>query len=239
MPSTLWSAWNLDPFLLVSLFAFGLAGMGVLARTPGERRWMAAAMAVLAVAFISPLCALSSALFSARVFHHLLLIALAAPLLAMAVPASGRGWPSLPGGLARPFLAHTALMWLWHAPGPYQWALSDDAAYWLMEISLLGSALWLWRGILQPGGAGGPALFALLATVAQMGFLGALLTFARVPLFAPHFLTTEPWGLTALQDQQVAGLMMWVPGALPYVAVALWKAAALLRPAAGTWDGPA
>lgn len=237
VPSALWTAWNLDPLLLASLLALGLLGMRAIEPGRRERRWLAAGIAVLAVAFVSPLCALSSALFSARVFHHLLLVALAAPLLAMAVPGrrDGRAWP---GGLTLPFLVHTALLWLWHAPAPYQWALSGHAAYWLMEISLLGSAVWLWRGILRPGAAAGPALFALLATVVQMGFLGALITFARAPLFAPHFFTTQPWGLSALQDQQIAGLMMWVPGALPYVAVALWKAAAFLRPAEGAWNRP-
>ena len=78
----------------------------------------------------------------------------------------------------------------------------------------------------------GPAMLALLATVVQMGMLGALLTFARDPVYAPHFATTLPYGLTPLADQQLAGLIMWVPAALPYVAAALLLLAARLsRPA--------
>ncbi len=54
-----------------------------------------------------------------------------------------------------------------------------------------------------------------------MGLLGAVITFARVPLYPPHFATTDPFGLSALADQQLAGLIMWVPATIPYLAAAL------------------
>lgn len=68
----------------------------------------------------------------------------------------------------------------------------------------------------------------------QMGFLGALLVFASGPLFATHFMTTQAFGLTPLEDQQLAGLLMWVPAFLPYAGVALSKVAALIWPRQGT-----
>jgi putative membrane protein len=71
---------------------------------------------------------------------------------------------------------------------------------------------------------------ALLATTVLMGLLGALLTFAPVALYAPHTLTTAAWGLTPLEDQQTAGLIMWIPAAGVYLASALSILAGVLRP---------
>ncbi len=217
LPASLWSSWNLDPLLIVILTITGagalLSSRATLRQAAGSP-WGMAALAVLFVAFVSPLCALASALFSARVFHHLLLVAAAAPLLALALPTR---FPRLP--LAATFLAHTVLMWVWHAPIPYEWALSSTPGYWVMELTLLGSAFLMWQGILaaRPG----PALSALFGSLVQMGMLGALLTFAARPLYAPHLDTTLPYGLTPLADQQLAGLLMWVPAALPYLGAAL------------------
>ena len=67
-----------------------------------------------------------------------------------------------------------------------------------------------------------PDMAAGLISTVQMGFLGAVITFAPRPMYAPHFLTTIPWGLTPLQDQQLGGVVMWVPGCLAFLAVALW-----------------
>ncbi|NEW89348.1 cytochrome c oxidase assembly protein, partial [Rhodopseudomonas sp. WA056] len=119
------------------------------------------------------------------------------------------------------FMVHTVLLWLWHAPAPYAAALADPAVFWAMELSLLGSAVALWLAVLAPAGAIGRSLAVLLGSVVQMGMLGAVITFARAPLYDAHLGVTTAWGLSALQDQQLAGLVMWVPGALPYLAVAL------------------
>ncbi|KFI33764.1 CAAX protease [Haematobacter missouriensis] len=215
-PEALWLSWNADPLVIAPIL--------LLAVWPLHARSRAGIVAtgVLVVAFVSPLCALSTALFSARVAHHVLLVSIAAPLLALCLPRSaGRG-----GELA--FLAHAATLWLWHTPGPYGWALSSDAAYWLMEVTLLGSAVWLWRAILSPETAAGRAILLLLGVTMQMGLLGALLVFAGRPLFAAHLATTALYGLSPLEDQQLAGLIMWVPAALPYLGVALWRLGGLL-----------
>lgn len=224
VPADLWGAWNLDPLLIAALLA-GAAVSGLALRAaPLRQRLALAGFAVLALAFVSPLCALASALFSARVVHHLLLIALAAPLLALAFPARGRS------GVGLAALVHTVLTWLWHAPGPYAWALSSDLAYWLMEISLLGSALWLWRGLLDRRAGPAAPVAAAVATMAQMGLLGGLLLFAGNPLFLVHLSTTGPWGIGPLTDQQLAGIAMAVLATPAYAGAALWQVLSLFGP---------
>jgi len=76
----------------------------------------------------------------------------------------------------------------------------------------------------------GAALVALVATIGQMGLLGALIVFAPGPLYLVHLASTAPWGLSPLADQQLAGLLMWVPASLPYLGVGLWLAWSSLRP---------
>jgi putative membrane protein len=73
------------------------------------------------------------------------------------------------------------------------------------------------------------AFMALGATIGQMGLLGALLVFAPRPLYAEHLASTAGWGLSPLADQQLAGLLMWMPAMLPYVAVAIKLAWSGLR----------
>lgn len=179
-----------------------------------NRRWRLLAIALLALLFVSPLCALTSALFAARTGHHLILTSLAAPSVAIALLASR---PT--GGLMLWTAVHAVTFWLWHVPAAYTAALSNRALYWLMQASLFLTALAMWRGI--AAAAELRAIAALLATMVQMGLLGALLTFASGALYPPHFTSTLAWGLTPLEDQQLAGLLMWVPGAGLYLGAAL------------------
>lgn len=201
VPEELLLRWNLDPLVLAMLLALALAS-----RRSGPGL---AATAVLALAFVSPLCALSSALFSARVLHHVLLVAVAAPLLALAWPARS------PRATGLPFLLSTAALWLWHLPAAYDAALSSVPFYWLMQASLLAPAWAFWRAALaQPAGAGlGWVFLAYL----QMGMLGAILTLAPQALYATHATAPMLWGFTPLADQQLGGLVMWMPAALAYV----------------------
>lgn len=210
LPPELWARWNLDLLLIGVLAVATAAGL----RGGADPRRFIAGMAVLALLFVSPLCALTSALFAARTVHHLALTAIAAPLIAAAWPAR-----RVPGGVAAWTAAHAAIMWLWHAPPAYHAALSSDALYWLMQASLLASAVALWRAVrAAPLPA---AIGALLATMVQMGLLGALLTFAAGPLYAPHMISAPAWGLAPIEDQQLAGLIMWAPGAGLYLAAAV------------------
>lgn len=215
-PGDLVQRWNLDPWLLAAV-ALLVAGYVVHRRRGGEGRDGLVAMGglLLVVSFVSPLCAASSALFSARAAHHALLVAAAAPLLAFGLPR--RAIPALP--LAPAVALHAAALWLWHAPGLYAWALSNDLAYWLMQASLLGTALAFWSAVRRAGVLAGAA--GLFVTMMQTGLLGALLTFAAEPLYAPHLASTWAFGLSPLADQQLAGLIMWAPMAGAYLLAAL------------------
>jgi len=223
VPADFWTRWNADPLLIAALAALALV-VGSGRSSDARAGW--GAIALMFIVFVSPLCALSSALFSARVLHHILLVTAVAPLLALALPQ--RRGSSAP--LAVLVAAHAIILWFWHAPGPYAWGLASVPAYWLMQLSLLGSAWLMWRAILAPSVQPGPAMMALAATIGQMGLLGAVIVFARTPLYPVHLASTAAWGLTPLTDQQLAGLLMWVPAMLPYLGVGLWLAWSSLRP---------
>lgn len=209
------SRWNLDPVLLGTL---GLALVAACRLRAPQRAWGLAALGVAVVAFISPLCALTSALFAARSVHHVLVMAVLAPLLAMARPLTG---PAA-GSLTMParFMALIVPLWLWHVPALYEAALGNVAIYWALQLLLLGGAVLFWSGLIR---ASAPiAMMVATAASAQAGLLGALLTFAARPLYAPHLTTTASYGIGPLADQQLAGLIMWVPGALVFAAFAAW-----------------
>lgn len=221
-PAELIGRWNGDPLLVVALLAAAGAYQRFGPAQPRRRRCFAAAMLLSVLLFISPLCALSSALFSSRVVHHVLLATAVAPLIVASFPRLPRmfgivGWTVIQG----------AVFWLWHAPAVYGWALSSDAAYWLMQLSILGTAVGFWAAVRR---AEPPvAVVALFATMVQMGVLGALITLAGQPLYEPHLFAPALWGLSALDDQQVAGLIMWAPAAVAYLAAALIIADRWLR----------
>lgn len=211
MPDGWLGLWNFDPWLIGTLL-FGLAA-GWRTCMPQPRGLLIAAFALMTLLFVSPLCRLSSALFSVRAGHHLLLVAAVAPLLAFSLPIRAAG------SLIMAAAVHVAMFWVWHAPGAYSFALSHDAAFWAMQLSLLGSAVWYWAAVrlAHPAAAAASALGVMVS----MGLLGALITFAGAPLYAPHLISTYAWGMTPLQDQQLAGLIMWAPGSLAYLAATM------------------
>ncbi|KKB10160.1 cytochrome c oxidase assembly protein [Devosia chinhatensis] len=224
LPADLWTRWNFEPGLLTGLVIAALAGLWLL-RLAGPRRQLAFALswAFAALLFVSPLCALTVALFSARVGHHVLLTMVVAPLLALALPAS---WGNK-GGTLPPLALSTAALWLWHSPDLYTAAFTHPGLYWAMQLSLLTTFTWLWLGLLharRPIQAG----LAALTSAIQMGMLGALLVFADQPLYLPHFLASQAFGLSAAEDQQLGGLIMWVPANLPLLALVLWRLVDLL-----------
>ena len=219
VPAELLARWNFDPWALMVLVGLAL--------WTGRTRPGAAAVIVLVVAFVSPLCALSSALFSARVVHHVLLVAIAAPLFALSRPTRAATAVGLP------FLFATIALWLWHLPHAYDAALGHMAIYWVMQATLIGSAYLFWRAVFsQPGGAGvGWVFLAYLA----MGMLGAILTLAPSAVYATHAMAPMLWGLSPLSDQQLGGLVMWMPAGLPF---AVWGAMLARRAWRGMGEQP-
>ncbi len=225
----------------------------------GVRRWQAAAfgggIAALIAALVSPIDALGATLFSAHMIQHLLLMQVAAPLLALgapllavlwALPRSWRrtlseGWrrapllPALWRRLATPAVAlllHAGALWLWHVPALYDAALRYESLHLVEHASFLGSGLLFWWVLLHGRerrlgyGAAAAAIFLLMM---QSGILGALMTFSGTAWYASHVAGAALWGLTPLEDQQLAGLIMWVPGNLLYLLPTLALLAAWFR----------
>jgi putative membrane protein len=134
-------------------------------------------------------------------------------------------------------LVHAAAIWVWHTPRPYMLAV-DDALWHVVEHAcfLLSGCVFWWAVLRAPPRRQGHALIALLFTLMHTGLLGALLTFARTPLYSAAY---------PLADQQLAGLIMWVPMGLIYLLAAGWLslrwqrrlAARLARPPDKITDG--
>lgn len=201
----------------------------------------------LAVALASPLDAAGSLSFAAHMVQHELLMIIAAPLLVMARPLGvwAWAWPSAtrrivaPGllrrrwlktvwrQLTRPlntWLLHFAALWLWHAPALFQAALRHPGWHALQHASFLFPALLFWWSVLdKPGGAGkgGLALAYLFTTMLQTGALGALFALSGTVWYPAYGASAAEYGLSALEDQQLGGLIMWVPGGLAYLVAAL------------------
>jgi len=246
-PQDLLGAWSLDPLVVVAIIVtcwwYG-RGAGALWRSAGRGAVVSrgrvvtfgAGIAALVVALISPLDALSGALFGAHMVQHVLLTLVAAPLLVLSSPLqtmawglpphlrrrAGRWqgrvrallwWPGLPiAGLAIYTLVFTA----WHLPVAYDAALRHDAVHALEHLTMMGAALALWAPIVRPRRThGGVGVVLLFISLIASGILAALLVFAPTAWYAHP--PMGGWGLTPLEDQQIAGAVMWVGGGIIYV----------------------
>ncbi|RRH72771.1 cytochrome c oxidase assembly protein [Falsigemmobacter faecalis] len=205
-PEALMSSWNTDPVLLLALGVMLVAGVP----RAGNRSVFLLAWGFLVLAFVSPLCALTSALFSARALHHLLILGVIAPCLAMSLPLR-RTAPT-------PAFALTALALVaWHIPAVYSAAWESRVVYWLMQALLLLPAWGFWSAVVATGPRNEGFATALMigALAGIMGLIGAVLTFSNHLLYPEHLVGPLAWGLDPLSDQRAAGLLMWVPGLLP------------------------
>jgi putative membrane protein len=234
--------WNTDPVLVACLLGLG-ALYGGYARLRAVEGWRQGCFwlgwLLLSLALLSPLCNLSVALFSARIAQHVVLTLLAAPLLVLGqvgrilfpfceklpVPPAVRSLVAGPHACWVGALVFAIAMWLWHEPALYDATFQSTLVYWTMHISMVGAAVLFWdAAFVSPGFLAG-SLFSIFATMLQMTLLGAILTFARTPLFSVHALTTLPWGVSSSEDQQLGGLIMWVIGG---AILAAWGIVALL-----------
>jgi putative membrane protein len=199
----------------------------------------------LAAALISPLHALGERSLAAHMIEHELLMVVAAPLIVLSRPMPALLW-GLPKQMriALGALSHTAVgvlwrkltqpsiatllhgvaIWAWHVPKLFQAALEHEALHWLQHASFLGTAFVFWWALLKAGRERhGVAVGDLFITSVHTGLLGALMVVAPRMLY--RVAENPPWQLTPLQDQQLAGLIMWVPGGTIYAAAALAFAA--------------
>ena len=216
----------------------------------GLRTWQVVSFSLgvlmVAVALLSPLAAVALTLLSAHMVQHLVLILVAAPLLALGAPflawlwvmpfrwrrTVSHRWQRMHPRCAFALLfsptvvwvIHTAVFLVWHVPALYQATLVEEALHAFEHISFLVTAVLFWWSVL-PGGpldrlVGGAAALYLFAAAMQGSVLGALMTFSRQLWYPAYVATTVAWGFEPLTDQQLAGLIMWVPAGAGYTLVA-------------------
>ncbi len=201
----------------------------------------------LFVALVSPVDAMADALLSVHMIQHLLLITVSAPLLVLGKPlvplmwalprewrhSIGRTWnrsdrvrdawhaltlPTVVGAL------FSGVFLIWHVPPLYQLAIRNDAIHALEHACFLGSGLLFWWVVIQPTGHQQPVgpRIALLALAMLVGsVLGALMTFSQTTWYPIYGSFAADWGRSPLEDQQLAGLIMWIPAGAIYIAVGL------------------
>jgi len=133
------------------------------------------------------------------------------------------------------WLAHAGTVWFWHAAGPYDAALENDFIHVAEHASFLVTAVLFWWIVI--GGATrtpvsrGYGVLLVFAMAMQSVFLSVLLTFARTPWYSPYVKAAPTSGLDPLADQQLAGVIMWIPAGLVYLGAGLALAVAWLREA--------
>jgi len=244
-PHDLWRAWSFDPGIVLPLLLTAvLYYRGATTARGVSRNQMACFWAgwfLLCLALLSPLHPLGEVLFSAHMVQHELLMVAAAPLLVLARPLVAFLW-GLPFAWRRalgrwskgtsvqaswhffthPMTAwwlHAAALWLWHAPRFFQATLDNDWIHSAQHVSFLGTALLFWWSLFYAHGKTryGASVIYLFTTAVHTSILGALLTFASTVWYPAYAATTSAWALTPLEDQQVGGLIMWIPAGLVYV----------------------
>jgi putative membrane protein len=223
----------------------------------GIRVWQAAAFGAgllsIAAALISPIAWLSGILFSVHMTQHEILMLVSAPLLVFghpllailwAVPRSTRvawgrwtqsrpvavAWRGLTGPLAV-FLLHGLAIWAWHIPQLYEAALHSDGIHALEHFSFVITAALFWWGMVHGryGRIGyGVAVLYIFLTAVHSSILGALMTVAPGVWYPAYAAAGAAWHVNALEDQQLAGLLMWVPSGVVFIVFGLALFAAWL-----------
>lgn len=244
--------WTWDPLIVVPLLLAGgmyLVGAARLRTTRWQRVAYLAGWLVLGLALLSPIHRLGEVLFAAHMTQHELLMLIAAPLLVMGRPLAPMlmalpiGWRRPLGGLTQmrwlrslgepavAWLTHAAVLWSWHLPYLYQAAVRSDFVHSAQHISFLFSAILFWWTLIHGryGRMGyGVGVFYVFSTAVHSSILGALLTFGTQLWYPIYAQRTALWNLTPLEDQQMGGLIMWVPAGVVFVIVGLALFAAWL-----------
>ncbi|MEX0717839.1 MAG: cytochrome c oxidase assembly protein [Planctomycetaceae bacterium] len=213
-------------------------------------------MLALVVALVSPLDQLSDQLAWVHMVQHMLLMTVAAPLIVSAAPLFVCLWGLARRGriafsrvrrkfdlwgfpwyaLWQPLLVwivYAVTMWVWHLPALYEAALRDPLIHDFQHLAFFATACLYWRVLLDPLSRfrldRGLAVLYLFTTTLHAMLLGVFMTLARTPWYADYDGRTQLWGLTPLEDQQLAGAIMWMPACFSYVIVAAILFAEWLR----------
>ena len=251
-------AWKPDAFALSTLtisigwYAIGLWRMhrhGGLAHVPKlEIGSFLAGWVVLAIALLSPLATLSDYLFSVHMTQHELLMLVAAPLIAIGRPLAPMLFALPPrwrrtvadtagggaiGVITSPlivFAAHAVALWIWHLPALYEAAVMNEGVHIVQHICFTLTAALFWWSLIRGryGRLGyGAALIYIFGTALHSGGLGALLALSPVPWY-PLYVSRASGVTDPLVDQQLGGMIMWVPSGIVMMLFALALFAAWL-----------
>jgi putative membrane protein len=218
----------------------------------GVSAWRAACfllgMLTLALALSKPMDELTDQAFSMHMLQHVLLMKVIAPLLLLGEVSTVFLWAvSLRGAqsVARTWkraeplrwiwqqsttprwawLLFAGCLWLWHIPSLYESALENETLHDFEHFLFLGTSLLFWWYLFQNGTNPkvryGTAVLYLFTTLLHESALGALLTFSSNPWYS-FYTSSGPWGLTPLADQQLAGVIMWLPGGVLFMALIVY-----------------
>jgi len=213
---------------------------------------------ILASGVLGPVAHWAHVSLAGHMTQHMLLLAVVPPLVLLARPlpqflqalplsvrrrvgpVAGRVYQLAGDTPVSAFVVHGLIIWLWHLPSPLQISITDPLLHDAVHILFFITGLWFWWSLMAPARLGrtgfGPAAILAALTVMHTGMLGALLTFAPGLLYPEH--PAGFAGFSELSDQQLAGLVMWVPGGLVYCVAALALGIAWLRRAteSGGWN---
>ena len=234
VPPEDWRRLTFHPSVVIGLVLLGALYVYLGGLTAPRRRVIAfgASLFVLLAALNGPLHDLSDQyLFSAHMVQHLILTLLFPPLFLYGLPADsvrrvlGPAWlRRVSARLVRPVAAaaiFTVPIALWHLPLFYEAAMRDHRLHVAQHLVFLVTSVVMWWPILSPvpelPRASYPAqLLYLFLLGIPMSIVGAIITLADTPLYPFYVEAPRVWGLSPMADQQIGGLMMWVPGGLVF-----------------------
>jgi putative membrane protein len=229
--------------LLVAGALLYVRGIGRLWRKAGVGRGIrrvepvcfALGWGTLALALFSPIDEWAERSFAVHMVQHELLMVVAAPLIVLGRPLETFAWSApavarlgalqaLWRSLTSPVGAwsvHALAIWIWHVPALFELALNIAGWHVAQHVSFFVSALAFWWVVFAPQSrtAGAWAIANLFTTMLHTSALGALLTFAPSAWYPLG--EAPPLRMTPLEDQQLGGLVMWVPGGFTYMIAGL------------------
>ena len=257
------AGWTFSPWvtvplgLIIAIFLIGQKRLARRSKQSRSRSWLfLAGWAVLALSLVSPLHEGGEQSFTLHMVEHELIMLVATLLLAMSNAGGVLAWglpqaarQALGASWKRPLVAlwrrltepvtatlvQAAVMWLWHAPALFDRALDSLGWHIAQHASFIVASLLFWSAMLSPRGAGyGVSAACLFVTSMIGGALGALMAFSASPWYSGYAaMELSGIGLDPVTDQQLAGLLMWIPGGLVHGAAALFFAYRWLNSAEG------